>query len=144
MIIVLHLWSLQKILQKTPHISAAPVDGVNSPHRVVGNSFVHRVPVDNSLCFLQNIMQVCVLWIIQHQYSLLQSLHGLCRLPVQNCAYTHSLSLSCACLFCMLLVQHAFHLWLLVQQAFHLGLLVLPTTSQQALLYYFFFHPCKL
>lgn len=45
--IMLHLWSLKKILQNSAH--AALVEGVAFPHRVVGNSFVHRVPVDNSL-----------------------------------------------------------------------------------------------
>lgn len=145
MIIMLHLWFLQKILQNSPPVGAVradPVEGVDSPHRVVGNNFVHRVSVDNGFCFLQNMLQVCVLWVIHHG-SLLQMLHVpldgisppscVCRLPVQNCASTNS-SLSCARLLCMLLVQHVLQL----------GLLVLPTLHLRLHFFCFVLHPCKL
>lgn len=115
---------------------AAPVEGVDSPQPVTQGA------CDNSFCFLQTTLQLCVLWIIQHQRSLLQILHVnldgtfhpycLCRPPVQYCAHTHTHTLSrlsCACLFGMLLVQCAFHLWLLVQHALHLGLVGLHSTG---------------
>lgn len=64
MTIMLHLWFLQKILQNSPPVGAAradPVEGVDSPHRVVGNNFVHRVSVDNSLFPAKHAAGLCPL-----------------------------------------------------------------------------------
>ena len=88
---------------------AAPVEGVDSPQPVTQGA------CDNSFCFLQTTLQLCVLWIIQHQRSLLQILHVnldgtvhpycLCRPPVRYCAHTHTHTLSS---FLRMFVRHAF------------------------------------